>query len=70
MSGATPFNGDLFCCEHLIVEDEEASIESGPGGTLEQRLKRSPQTSSTVVTPSIVRQFTASVLATFDQRER
>jgi uncharacterized protein DUF5906 len=27
MSGATPFNGDLFCCEHLIVEDEEASID-------------------------------------------
>jgi hypothetical protein len=27
MSGATPFNGDLFCCEHLIVEDEEASTD-------------------------------------------
>ena len=27
MSGATPFNGELFCCEHLIVEDEEASTD-------------------------------------------
>jgi Family of unknown function (DUF5906) len=25
MSGVTPFNGELFCSEHLIVEDEEAS---------------------------------------------
>jgi hypothetical protein len=27
MSGATPFNGELFCSEHLIVEDEEASTD-------------------------------------------
>jgi hypothetical protein len=27
MSGATPFNGELFCSEHLIVEDEEASVD-------------------------------------------
>ncbi len=27
MSGATPFNGELFCCEHLMIEDEEASTD-------------------------------------------
>jgi hypothetical protein len=27
MSGATDFNGDLFGCEHLIIEDEEASTD-------------------------------------------
>ncbi len=27
MSGATPFNADLFGCEHLIIEDEEASTD-------------------------------------------
>jgi len=27
MSGISPFNGDLFGCEHLIVEDEEASTD-------------------------------------------
>lgn len=27
MSGLTPFNGDLIGCEHLIIEDEEASTD-------------------------------------------
>jgi hypothetical protein len=27
MSGTTPFNGDLFCAEHLLIEDEEASTD-------------------------------------------
>jgi hypothetical protein len=27
MCGATTFNGELFCCEHLIIEDEEASSD-------------------------------------------
>jgi hypothetical protein len=27
MSGATPFNGDLFGSEHLIIEDDEASTD-------------------------------------------
>jgi hypothetical protein len=27
MSGDTPFNGELFCCEHLIVEDDQPSTD-------------------------------------------
>jgi len=27
MSGDTPFNGDLFCAEHLMIEDEKSSTD-------------------------------------------